>query len=122
MGYNIYKGDPLSNSGDPGFSTTPIFQLKYSQEKKTADKRFKIPDNTSILPQESCKLDFTSEEINGETSLTKSFEQDVSVEGGFGGASFKASVSFKTKSQEINTKKYIYVNAKATCSMYKAAF
>lgn len=58
-------------------------------------------------------MDFSSEEINGETSLTKSFEQDVSVEGGFGGASFKASVSFKTKTEEINTKKYVFVNSKA---------
>lgn len=67
-------------------------------------------------------MSFSSDEINGESSLTKTFQQDVSVEGGYAGAEFKASTSYKTKSEEITTKKYVYVNSKAICSVYGASF
>jgi hypothetical protein len=67
-------------------------------------------------------LIFRSEEINGEASLSESFRQEVIVEGGYVGAEFKASASYRTKSEETKTRKYVYVNSKAACSVYRAAY
>jgi MAC/Perforin domain len=121
-GYNVFKGDPHSTSGDPGFTTSAIVEFQYLKGKQSDDRRFSLPDFVDVLTKQSCTVNFNSEEINGETSLTKSFKQDVSVNGGFGGAEFKASTSYRTKSEEIKTKKYVYVNSKATCSVYNAAY
>lgn len=38
------------------------------------------------------------------------------------GAEFKASTSYRTKSEEVKTRKYVYVNSKASCTVYRAAF
>jgi len=52
VGYDIVKGSPLSNFADPGFRT-PIWNMTFGQNK-TFDQKFRVPDNTNVLPQSAC--------------------------------------------------------------------
>jgi hypothetical protein len=43
MGYDILRGNPLTNKVDEGFKS-PIFKFTYQQAKKTDDGKYDVPD------------------------------------------------------------------------------
>lgn len=121
-GYNIYKGYPLTPLGDPGFSDNTLMDFDYTKGRQTADRRYQLPDFVNVIVQQSCSLTFNSEQITGESSLTKALQVDVSISGGgwFGGE-FKASSSYQTKSTDTASREYVYINTRAECIVYKAS-
>eukprot|EP01126_Amoeba_proteus_P001912 TRINITY_DN10592_c0_g2_i4.p1 TRINITY_DN10592_c0_g2~~TRINITY_DN10592_c0_g2_i4.p1 ORF type:complete len:522 (-),score=74.41 TRINITY_DN10592_c0_g2_i4:155-1720(-) len=121
FGYDLMQGNPTPTSSvDPGFRLRNIFLFDYSSGGVTADGRYSIPDNTSLVPLQSCSLDFQSSTITGETSYKNSIEQSVTVEGGAFGATFSASVDYKQVSSGTNTNKEIYLITEGLCSVYVA--
>lgn len=47
-GYNIYKGDPLYDGRDPGFTSGHVFTLDYRRGYQTGDRRYFVPDGVSM--------------------------------------------------------------------------
>ena len=120
-GYNIFKGDPHNvDRLDPGFTTNQIFKFTYNEAKETFDNRFKVPDHVDVKKESFCKVDYSSKSIKGETSLTDSFKQSVSVGLEGYGASFKASTTFTSMTEEINTHEKVYTSSQARCLAYNA--
>ena len=119
-GYNLYRGNPHSTTGslDPGF-TNPIFESNYSENTKTGDLRFLIPNGSIFSKNVGCDVSMSNSEIKGVSSYKATLEVDVSVSGGFAGVSFGASASFKQVSEGMKSTNTIFVEQKADCRVFK---
>ena len=117
-GYNIYKGNPLANGIDPGF-TRPIFQFKY-EGKVSADGRYELPKGVDIGPQNSCNLRVHSEEITNEKGYADKLHTYVSVSGESCGASFGFSADYQKIKQERKKKEYVHIITTGECIVYEA--
>src|SRR5690348_13515300 len=53
-GYNIFKGNPLSNLVDHGFTSNRLFELTYDEDRATDDGKFYYPNEVSITSLTSC--------------------------------------------------------------------
>lgn len=118
-GYNIFKGNPQTSMAgvDPGFTSATIYESVVSG-RTTSDKRYSVPDNTTIKKDYGCALSFASAvtfksseyEDNMKLSVTADFE-------GFG-ASFSSSVDYTSFEQYTATSKMKRVSSTAECVQY----
>lgn len=102
MGYNIYKGNPLSNTTDPGFINTYIFDLLYTQNMTTPDGTYFMPNNVTVASNASCVINSASTAISGMNSYESSLKTFVSVSAGCPFGSFSASASYQSMSAETS--------------------
>lgn len=116
-GYNIYKGNPLSDKDDPGF-TLPIFKFTYNGDK-TADGRYEIPKGINIDKHDSCDSTIKAEEITTEANYHKKLEIYASQEGSGFGASLSFNQNYQTIKDEKIKEHYIHIVSSASCSVYK---
>jgi len=123
FGYNILKGNPHSTKegGDPGFVIERIFELSYTEQKRTQDGRYEIPDRTDVGHGESCELNFGSTGISGSEKYSHSLEEEITVSVSGWGASFKASYDYKKVQEETHDYKKLFTFAKAVCEIYAAS-
>ena len=119
-GYNIFFGDltPRNGDVDPGFRS-PIFDNSFSQNRKTSDHRYEIPDGFNLIKVEGCSLTMSSKIITGEESFQNTFGLELGIGGNIKGISFSASTSFQLINEETKENKNAYVYSKADCNVYK---
>lgn len=101
-GYNIFKGNPLTNTIDPGF-TMPIFAFTYGKGEKTEDGTFRIPDYTLSRQLSSCSYEAQINSFKGGHEYQQQLKKIVQVEGGYRGLVGKASFSLSTNFQKIES-------------------
>ena len=120
FGYNLHTGNPhsLNGSVDPGF-TAPIFQSDFSQNLKTGDLRFLIPNGVTFAKNVGCDVSLSNKEIKGLQSYKDTLEADVSIGGGFWGVSFSASASYKHISEGSKSNNKVFIEQKADCRVYQ---
>ncbi len=94
-GYNIFYGNPYPLSGevDPGFKNL-IFDISYKQKLLSEDRRYEIPDGSSLKQVLACDISTTNTEITGETSYKNTLGIEASVSGSVKGIEFSASLEF----------------------------
>lgn len=120
LGYDVLQAFPLTQSGlDPGFKTTRIFNLD-STLHTTADKRFIIPEGTSVVKQLSCQLSFASQQISSESELQDQLKMGGSISGEGWGAAFRASFEYQKLSKEFKSSNDLHVISSGECQVYKA--
>jgi hypothetical protein len=101
-GYHIFIGNPKSeNRLDPGF-VNPVFELAYTQGRRTTDNRYSFPDFYTVNKISTCSLNSSAKSFRG----TQSYAQDLATIARVSGGSrvfsfqFSASTSFqKIKNQ-----------------------
>ena len=117
--YDLYYGNPNPTNGlDPGFREYPIFNFQYTKNTVTPDGKYLVPDNVNVIGEQICNLDFASTSITGTQSYQNSLQVAVSVNGGFGAASFSASVDYKSVQQGTSSQSSIYISNQGSCSVY----
>ncbi len=123
-GYNYLYGNPVvdpNEGSDPGVSRMPIFKASFGRGSMTSDMRYLVPDGTSFLKAVSCRIDFSSTEGRSEKSYMNSLSNTVGTESSFLGFGFKASTTVQSKTEELKTASFSYVNTEAVCSVYTGA-
>ena len=125
LGYDIFSGFPLTTQAslDPGFKTSRIFDLRYSDET-TADKRFNIPSGTSVVKELACDMSFSSVECTSESDVKSELAISASLEAGFDGlvvqGSFKASFEYQhTMKEAVKLQQSMFISS-SECEVYKA--
>ena len=126
QGYNIIKGNPLSPQGyDPGFSRLHIFDAEYTENRKTPDRRYKIPDHTDGTKQVSCNMKASAETMHTQKQYkdTLNVKASASVSGGTAiwQASFSASTEYNRVSEQLKTNEKSVIKSEASCTVYGAA-
>lgn len=120
-GYNIYEGSPHApGTVDPGFQMARIFNVSYEFGQTTSDKRFLIPDYTSVVECIACATAFKSTIITSSKSYRESISQSVKVDVKFWSASFGASTEYQHVESETRKHKAVFTYAKAVCTVYCA--
>jgi len=70
IGYDALRGNPQSDSSDPGFKTS-VFPLTYTKNTESADGRFLHPDHTTVHQVSSCSFNARSEVVKTISMYTK---------------------------------------------------
>ena len=120
---DVILGNPLSTEGpDPGFKTSPIFELSYEDGDTTPDdKNWEMPDGSHIdSTMDACQSTFTSKIMSGTKSYQKHLQESASVEGEGWGAKFKASADFKKQESTDSSQRTVTVMSDAFCEVYSA--
>ncbi|XP_078383276.1 uncharacterized protein LOC144665870 [Oculina patagonica] len=123
-GYNFLYGNPVVDpleGNDPGVSRMPIFKTTFDRGLTTSDMRYLVPDGTSFLKAVSCRIDFSSNEGRSEKSYKDALSNTVGTDNSFLGFGFKASTTVQSKTEELRTASFSYVNTEAVCSVYTGA-
>lgn len=104
-GYNLLKGNPLTDSVDPGF-TTQIFNFTYHNQNTTHDGKYTIPDNVSYVDVTSCVFTSSAQTYRGTQSYQSELSAKAQVSAGYDGvmlqASFSASVDYKNMENQTS--------------------
>lgn len=122
-GYNVIKGNPLSQTTDPGFQFQFIYKQTYTQNT-TMGLGCLVPDDVSIVPTPSCS--YTSEFVSATSAYDyqQSLQKQVtfSESAGFDlfGESFTASHTFQSWFSEENNSSSAYLTSVASCTAYFA--
>lgn len=122
MGYDVFKGNPHSTGKfDSGFKLDQIFSLTYEDGNTTPDGEHLVPDHVSANNQPSCSFSFSAQTITEVSSYSESLSLDASVEGEGWGASFSASVGYKSAKETTSSHEYRLYSSKAKCTAYAAS-
>ncbi|XP_060582372.1 uncharacterized protein LOC132738788 [Ruditapes philippinarum] len=121
LGYDIFKGFPLADGHDPGF-TYPIFAPDYSHGHMTADCRYSVPKGYLVIPDVSCVTSFTSDVIQDSEELFRSLSANAGVTGGGFGVAFSASAGYKQVSADLASSESLYIISTAHCNYYISKF
>ena len=126
QGYNIIRGNPLDPTGsDPGFTRFNIFEAEHTENRKTYDGRYKMPDRTDGTKQESCTMTASAETLNTQTQYkdTLNVKASASVSGGTAvwKAAFSASTEYNRVSEQLKTNEKSVIKSESTCTVYGAA-
>jgi len=70
IGYDALRGNPQSDSSDPGFKTS-VFPLTYTKNTESADGRFLHPDHTTVHQVSSCSFNARSEVVETTSKYTE---------------------------------------------------
>lgn len=117
--YDIYYGNPEPTEGfDPGFKTIPIFDFQYNANSGYDDE---FPDKVIVTNQNVCNLDMDSTTIKDTASYTNKLKTSVSVEGGYGPATFSASVDYQSVEEGTTSKSNTYIINSGRCSIRMAS-
>lgn len=87
VGYNLLEGNPeggdQSNGGvDPGILfTRKVFKLTWDTNKESVDKQYKVPDQVSFAPRQSCVQTNQKEVFSGSKSYQEKLNVDASSNG-----------------------------------------
>ena len=126
QGYNMIRGNPLNPEGyDPGFSRRNIFKAEYTEDRRTQDRRYKIPDHTDATKQVSCNLKASAETMKTQKQYkdTLNVKASASVSGGTAiwQASFSASTEYNRVSEQLKSNEKSVIKSEASCTVYGAA-
>lgn len=122
-GYNVIKGNPLSQTTDPGFQFQFIYKQTYTQNT-TMGLGCLVPDDVTIVPTPSCS--YTSEFVSATSAYDyqQSLQKQVtfSESAGFDmfGESFTASHTFQSWFSDENNSSSAYLTSVASCTAYFA--
>ena len=104
---------------DPGFRQS-IFNSIYNG-KVTPDNKYSIPDGTEVRKCfGTCSMTFGSSLISGTQSYQSKLEEKASVGFGGWGASFSASVDFKTVAKSTKNQSTFLTQSEVSCCAYTA--
>ena len=122
VGYDMYKGNPLSSAGvDPGFLTIPVYESAYSG-RTTADVLSFVPDGVWARQTLSCEK-LTKTKIF--QSLSSYITELASYVGAninlFNFASAGMNAEINSKVSHLETKHDIIIQTTATCKVYNIA-
>lgn len=117
FGYDIYRGFPLTDSRDPGF-THPIFKADYSSKSQTADCRFALPNGYVAVSSVSCVTSFSSTVIQKVIELENSLSTMASFSLGYKGFAFSASSGYSRMTSSIDKRKSVFIVSSAYCDYY----
>ena len=122
-GYDILKGNPLSDGEDPGVKSAQIIKLNFDNSKSTSDGKFLIPDEIDGIQQSQCSNDDTLSEIDSMKEYSQKLSEKIKASGSYGGGlfsvSFSSSVDYeKIQNSVMNEKKTIVTNS-TECIFYK---
>ena len=123
-GYNILTGNPLSPKNfDPGFQAM-IFEATYEEDRYTADRRYKIPDNVDVTSKQSCNSKYSSETVMTLSEYQKSLRAKVSVSGSAAikivDAAFSASIEYNRVKKTVESNTMSIIKSEAFCTVYEA--
>lgn len=79
LGYDILQGNPIAKY-DPGF-THPIFRADYSEQRQSADCRYRFPAGFTVYPSQFCSVSFASRLVQNKKEMTKLLGASARVEG-----------------------------------------
>ena len=123
-GYNVISGNPMDPDGfDPGFEA-PIFKAEYKKDRRTADQRYKVPDNADVIAKTAC-----GDSVSVETFMTESeYQQDLSTKASalasrhlsVAEASFTASAEYTRMSKQLKSNAKSIIKNEASCVVYEA--
>jgi hypothetical protein len=117
FGYDIYRGFPLADSRDPGF-TYPIFKSDYSYMQQTADCRFAMPNGYIAVASVSCVTSFSSTVLETKKELQDVLSTMAEVGVGFKAFAFTSSFGYRKMTSTMERKKSVYIISSATCDYY----
>ena len=123
-GYNILEGNPVdpSSSFDPGFKAK-IFEATYTQDRRTDDQRYKIPDSVDIDEKQACSASFSTETVMTMSDYQRSLMAKASVSGSgqikVVKASFSASIEYNRMRKTLETNTKSVIKSEATCIVYE---
>ena len=119
-GYDIFRGNPKSNFIDPGFRAQ-IFNLKYTQDLKTENLEFKIPDFTTSKTRSSCSYYSDFKQYTG----TKEYQKDLRAYVGFSvsnsfffDASFTSSLEYKNMKKTTSQSSTVFFESSTDCEVF----
>ena len=125
-GYDIFFGNPLTTGSagatpDPGFRLQQIFEAVYSG-KVTPDKMYSVPDGMLIRScSGTCSMTFASTLISGTRAYQSTLEEKASAGFTVFGASFSASVDFKTVETSTKNQSTFFTQSEVSCCAYTAS-
>ncbi|XP_060608246.1 uncharacterized protein LOC132760315 [Ruditapes philippinarum] len=117
FGYDIYRGFPLADSRDPGF-THPIFKSDYSNMQQTADCRFALPNGYIAVASVSCVTSFSSTVLETKNELQDVLSTMAEVSVGYKAFAFSSSFGYRKMTSTLDRKKSVYIISSATCDYY----
>ena len=80
-----------------------------------------VPDHATAMNQPSCSFSFVTSTISNSATLSTSLSVDASVEGKGWGASFSASVDYKSVHEATSRSESRFYSTKAQCMVYSAS-
>lgn len=95
-GYDLLRGNPLSDTVDPGF-THSIFDNTYLSSTVTEDGKYLVPDGVTHKKVSSCSFSSTVKIFRGTKSYQEDLKTKVRIGAGYNGlvqAAFSASTGF----------------------------
>ena len=125
-GYDILKGNPIDpeQSFDPGFKQM-IFKPTYKEQRSTADKRFKIPDNVDAMNKVACKYEFSSEALMTMSAYQETLMAKAHLEGSgtykIVDASFSVSTEYNRVRKKVESNSKTIMKSEAFCTVYGAS-
>lgn len=123
-GYNVIKGNPLDPERfDPGFRGK-IFQAAYSEDRKTDDLRYKIPDSVDVVTKTTCRTSYSAETVSTLSDYQNSLMAKASVSGSgrykVVKASFSASIEYNRVRKTLESNDKSIIKTEAMCTVYEA--
>lgn len=104
---------------DPGL-TLPIFEADFSEDRWSADCRYRIPRGFYVALDVSCKTSFSSSTMISSNQYSENLQS--SVDAGIGipilNLIFRASKEFKKRTIYLDSGKSVFVNSGAECNSY----
>lgn len=126
--YDPLRGNPVPTSDnliDEGYKITEIFEFEYTQNKKSEDGKYSIPDGLDIMQMKSCSYKSDVYNFFGEKSYYEFLSQSVSVsakyKGLFAGGSFSMSTDFQRISKQTTQSYKVFLASTAKCTVYAAS-
>ena len=121
VGYNILKGNPLSNNGDIGF-VNPILKITYNEGQVTQDNKYLVPDGFTHRLMSSCSFNSEVSEYRGTQSYEAEILKNVEAKQGESATAFSTAFSlsqnYKNLEKATLTDKMTITHAKAICQAY----
>ncbi|XP_053399522.1 uncharacterized protein LOC123557204 isoform X2 [Mercenaria mercenaria] len=117
LGYDMYRGYPLADSHDPGF-TNPIFRADYSEKHQSADCRYSIPNGFVAISDVSCVASFSSTVIETKEELVKTLSTMAEFSLGSAKAEFSTSFGYKKTTSSLAQGNSVFIVSSAHCDYY----
>ena len=128
-GYNKLKGNPLATASDPGWSTQPIFSLDCADcynKGRTFGGQWAVPDELVVTNMtKQCSYNATAsmihdmQEWQAAQSRVRHFNIPINGIPLIHSLDFTGTATFAKTADVIKEKDSMFVEAKATCEVYK---
>jgi hypothetical protein len=122
VGYDIIRGNPLTNDYDPGFRSQ-LFEFTFNQNRETEDTLYKVPDYVTARTKNLCSRRATSNEYASTADYQKQLRNLVQVSSEYDGlvvkASFSVSTEYKKMDHSTRLENSVVIESQADCRAYE---